>query len=163
VSDLQNSDNNFTIRRGSNKFVVDDIRKGAANIPELSSMVVGVPKTGSGGTIYWNPGSKLGGPNVAGNSGRPSFVGLAHEMFHARDANTGLRHPISDMALLGGHVYSATANEILKSDWSAVYQENQLRNEAGLPLRQLYKRSGVAADNPEMAPYFLQHSPFLYR
>lgn len=60
-------------------------------MPEIQS-VVGNAKgsNGSGGVISWNPLSTDGGIDVNGNTSRPAFVGLAHEMGHARDANRGL-------------------------------------------------------------------------
>lgn len=71
-------------------------REATANISELSSGLVGVPKSGSGETIFVNPNVKLGGVDMNGNRERPSFVGLAHELFHARDANFGRPYPSSD-------------------------------------------------------------------
>lgn len=50
---------------------------------------------------------------------------LAHEMFHGMDAN----HGILDNTLYKG---------IKRDEWQAVYNENCLRRELGLPLRTYY-------------------------
>ncbi len=58
--------------------------------------------------------------------GKTPFVDLAHEMFHALDANRGL--------LTGKKTHGIKNNE-----WQAVFRENTLRSQAGLPLRTNYQ------------------------
>src|SRR5690606_902328 len=61
VSDLQSSENSFTIMRGDNGFSATSPTLAAANLEEFSSELSGVSKMGSGGVIQFRPGSKLGG------------------------------------------------------------------------------------------------------
>ena len=80
---------------------------------------------GSGGTMYWDPvGSAL--PTTAGIKTAP-FADLAHEMFHGLDANRGL---LDDRAYLDPKVDRA--------EWQAVYRENTMRSQLGMPLRTHY-------------------------
>jgi RHS repeat-associated protein len=151
VSELQNSKNNFTIRRGSeNKFVASESRRSFGNIPEVMA-TVGVGGTtiagGSGGTIFWNPSNGTSGMNAAGNIDRPAFIGLGHEMAHARDANDGTLYPSDDYTnTQTGATYQAMQNGLKKSEWRAVYMENIIRMQAGVPLRVNYGLS----DNGEV-------------
>ena len=164
VSDLQSSENNFIIRRGDNGFTADNPKLAAANLGELSSELSGVSKMGSGGTIGFRPGSKLGGVDINGNRARPAFVGLGHELFHASDANLGVLHPSSDFSNpMTGLNYSATIDGLSKAEISAVNQENQLRNEIGLPLRQHYGIDQGKPSGPRLVPFFLQQATYLYR
>lgn len=52
---------------------------------------------------------------------------LAHEMFHALDANRGLLDHREEKG-------------IPRKDWQAVYRENILRGQMGLPLRTHYRK-----------------------
>ena len=75
---------------------------------------------GSGGTISWNPeGAVL--PTAEGGQ-VCATTDLAHEMFHALDANRGMM----DKRLEKG---------IERNEWQAVYHENILRKQMNLPLR----------------------------
>lgn len=94
---------------------------------------------GSGGTIYFNPSTTTSGFNTAGNRNRPSYIGLAHEMFHGRDANQGvLYNSKSYTNPISGGTYQSTHQGLLKAEWRAVYYENVLHGQAGLPLRTHY-------------------------
>ena len=79
---------------------------------------------GSGGTVQWNPsGTML--PTT--NGGKINAItDLAHELFHAKDANHGL-------------LDDRLENDIKRCEWQAVYGENMLRKEMKVPLRQYYK------------------------
>jgi hypothetical protein len=141
---LEESTNKFTIVRssGENSFVADNTAKGAANLPEFAGEFSSIAKSGTGGTINWNPSNTQGGLNVNGLTDRPSFVGLAHELFHGADADKGQLYPnIEDGAYsnpLTGFVYRDNWDGVPKGDYSAVSQENQLRGDLGIPLRSSY-------------------------
>ena len=123
VDELQNSDFTFIIRPGEvSQFNRDNTQGSVGNLIQQSreDQVVG-----SGGTIFWN------------SEGSPLFTqkgllinattDLAHEMFHGMDANHGL---------LDNRLYKG----IKKDEWQAVYNENRLRKELGIPLRAYYMK-----------------------
>ena len=141
VSELQNSTNNFTIKNGSaNQFVASNTTASFGNIPSLQNVTNGaLPTSGSGGTIYWNPNISTSGMNTAGTTDRPAYIGLGHEMAHGRDANQGILYLGSDYTNpLNGNSYQAQDQGLNKSEWRAVYFENIIRGQAGLPLRTNY-------------------------
>ena len=151
VTELQNSNNDFTIVKSSeNSFVPDSSRNSFANIPELQALVPNLSSTGSGGTINFNPNTTSSGFNTLGNTDRPGYVGLAHEMFHGRDSNQGVLYPSNDYM-----TYRATVNGLKKSEWRAVYYENILRSQAGLPLRTSYGIQLTPSGPQPMAPNML--------
>jgi len=142
LTEFQGSANNFTIMNSSNnpngnrsEFVASDPVKAYANqamtdpayatsYAALTSMGISLAG-GSGGTIYWNPlGTTLfttAGPQTN------STIDLAHEMFHGLDANR---------ELLDSRTYLDP--RIDRSEWQAVYRENTLREQLGVPLRTHY-------------------------
>ncbi|WP_455949620.1 M91 family zinc metallopeptidase [Odoribacter laneus] len=130
ISELSASTNNFTIMRSSNnEFKSSNIVKayGQQHIAENSAtyqmMGANYVSGGSEGTIYWNPkGASL--PTTVGMQNEP-FTVLGHEMFHGLDANRG--------TLISGEY-----NGVNKNEWQAVYRENVMRSQAGLPLRSHY-------------------------
>ena len=129
VSELQGSENNFTIMKGNNKFTVSDPNRayGAQHRTEntVAYQILGGAsfQGGSGGTIYWNPiGVSL--PTIAGMRNNP-FVVLGHEMFHGLDANRGT-------------MTDGTSQGLDNNEWQAVYRENVMRSQAGIPLRTHY-------------------------
>ncbi|WP_431160696.1 M91 family zinc metallopeptidase [Flagellimonas beolgyonensis] len=141
LTELQSSDNNFTIvEAAGSKFDATDNYKAYANqwatdpmqAKTYSMLQKGGKnfKDGSGGIINWNssgsPLITLGGTSTNGN------MDLAHEMFHALDANRGLLDDRLDSGLK-------------RSEWQATYRENILRGQLGLPLRSHYKASLNAA------------------
>jgi RHS repeat-associated protein len=141
VSELQNSTNNFTIKNGSsNSFTPSNQTASFGNIPSLQNVSNGtLPTGGSGGTIVWNPNISTSGMNTAGSTDRPAYIGLGHEMAHGRDANQGLLYIGSDYTNpLNGNSYLAQDQGLNKSEWRAVYFENIIRGQAGLPLRSQY-------------------------
>ena len=131
IQELSSSNNSFTIVKGGvSSFTPSDKIKahGIEAIIRFDRSVElgGIESVlgGSSGIITWNPwGSSL--PTTQGLR-VSSFVDLAHEMFHALDANRGL--------LTGEMSYGIKNNE-----WQAVYRENTLRRQAGLPLRTHYQ------------------------
>ena len=75
---------------------------------------------GSGGTIKWNPsGTKI--PTTEGGTIN-AMIDLAHEMFHAKDANHG-------------RLDDRLEKEIKRNEWQSIYYENILRIQLELPLR----------------------------
>ncbi|MEY4149468.1 MAG: hypothetical protein RL555_72 [Bacteroidota bacterium] len=141
VSELQGSKNNFTIKNGSsNSFSSSNQTASFGNIPSLQNVSNGtLPSGGSGGTIVWNPGISTSGMNTAGSTDRPPYIGLGHEMAHARDANQGTLYIGSDYTNpLNGNSYLAQHLGLNKSEWRAVYFENIIRGQAGLQLRSQY-------------------------
>ena len=138
VNELQNSSNNFTIRNGSvNSFIPSNAIAAYGNIPSLQNVSnVPLPANGSGGTIVWNPKIKTSGMNTAGDTYRPAYIGLGHEMAHGRDANEGVLYVSYDYTNpLNGNTYQAQHLGLNKSEWRAVYYENIMRGQAGIPLR----------------------------
>jgi hypothetical protein len=131
IQELSSSNNSFTIVRGDDdQFSASDIIKayGIERIVTFDSYVEynGLESVvgGSGGVITWNPnGVSL--PTTQGLTKTP-FADLAHEMFHALDANRGL---LTSEKTLG----------IKNNEWQAVYRDNTLRSQAGLPLRTHYQ------------------------
>ena len=141
LTELQGSDNNFNIvKSSSNSFVPDNTTASMANIPEIQAVSGNIAgSNGSGGTINFNPKTASSGFNTAGNMSRPGYVGLAHEMFHGRDANQGVLYYGSNYTNpITGATYQATHLGLEKSEWRAVYYENILRGQAGVPLRTNY-------------------------
>ena len=140
VSELQNSTNMFTIKSGDNAFVPKGPTKAGANLSEIQAVTGNTAgSTGSGGTIYWSANSTSGGLDLTGSTSRPAYIGLGHEMGHASDSNQGLLHFSSDYTNAStGATYFSTHNGLLKSEWRAVYRENLIRGQAGIPLRAHY-------------------------
>ncbi len=160
LSELQNSENVFTLEKSvENEFVPDNIYAAYANQwktdPNSAESYAALQKKGinfsggSGGTIYWNPN---GGTSVWEVGGKPvnrPYVFLAHEMFHGLDANRGLLDSRSHL-----HI------KVLRSEWQAVYRENILRQQMGLPLRTHYidKRDQYGNSIGPAGPYMLTPS-----
>ncbi|RFM27669.1 hypothetical protein DXN05_13240 [Deminuibacter soli] len=141
VGELQNSTNNFILKNGSaNSFTPSNLTASYGNIPSLQKVSNGaLPTGGSGGTIVWNPGITTSGMNTAGSIDRPAYIGLGHEMAHGRDANQGTLYIGSDYTNpLNGNSYLAQDQGLNKSEWRAVYYENIIRGQAGIPLRSQY-------------------------
>ena len=143
LHELEGSENIFTIKSGyKSKFVSDNKRKAYANQfatdPKYASayesaLEKGVDLSGgTGGTIYWNSRGGTMVPEVGGGYANRPTVFLGHEMFHGLDANRGL---LDDRPHLG----------VKRSEWQAVYRENILRIQMGLPLRTNYKSEDIGA------------------
>ena len=140
VSELQDSENMFTIKKGNNSFKPNHFFNAGANLSEVQT-ATGNKKgsSGSGGVIYWNANSTTGGIDINGNINRPAFISLAHEMAHASDANKGVLHFSKDFtSQLTKTSYYPKYNGLLKSEWRAVYRENLIRRQLGIPMRAYY-------------------------
>jgi RHS repeat-associated protein len=141
IDELVGSKNVFIIEKGSkNDFIPKSTSKAGANIPEVQSVTGNtLGSKGTGGKISFNPYSTESGFNTEGNRSRPAYIGLAHELFHSRDANQGVLHFANNFtSLLSGSTYYATQSGLEKSEWRAVYFENVLRGQLGLHLRTHY-------------------------
>lgn len=91
----------------------------------------------AGAYVFWNPSSMGGAPDQRGDTVRPAFIGLAHELAHISDVWHGTinRKPwmkLSDEE--GGYV------EVSYAELYATHIENKIRAENGLPLRVSYAR-----------------------
>ena len=134
LTDLCDSKNKFYIKKGSNGFEHDDSQKAYKNQytsdPDLKSKYDAIKarkedafEGGSGGTIFWTGKGEIL-PTTKGGQ-RNKITDLAHELFHAMDAN----HGRLDDRLVDG---------VSISDWQAVYNENILRGQMRAPLRTHY-------------------------
>ena len=80
--------------------------------------------------IIWDPTSSTGGPDQAGNTTRPSYIGLGHEMAHVQDV-WNKTYDASTWTTIGNKT-------IPNAEKYATHVENQLRSEHGLSLRTHY-------------------------
>ena len=134
---LEGSDLNFTVQRGSNKFVPNSVaRAGLARVSPAHAAAAS-----SDGTIYWNPGAKSSGPNQLGNTARPNFLGLTHELGHASMAEQGM----SDYSLFAPGHADPNLSRVTNDEFNAVHIENQVRSEYNIPLREFYTRDATGA------------------
>ena len=166
ISELQGSKNVFTIERARKNEFKPSKHNNAyrheleRDEPATYAILTKDGKSiagGSGGTIFWSPSKSTSHAFELGNDdpvSRP-FIFLAHEMFHALDANRG-------------RLYSKVVDGVKGSEWQAVYRENILRDQLKLPLRTHYKRTEQIMDkepniNKPTGPYMLtpDHKPLL--
>ena len=85
----------------------------------------------NGSYVTWNASDTEGGLNTAGNTTRPAYIGLGHELAHIQDIWRG--------TVVGGE----WANGVPNTEKYATHVENQLRSEHKLPLRTHY---GITSD-----------------
>ena len=156
ISELQNSENMFIIKGGDeNGFKPKNSFKSYANIKEIQEITgIFVGSNGSGGTIIWNQTNETSGIDVNGNTTRPAYIGLGHEMAHASDSNKGLLYPSKDYPETNA-IYCSQKDGLLKSEWRAVYTENLIRGEANIPLRSHYGVETFGGKNYEIGPRLL--------
>ena len=119
ISELQSSTNNFIIKKGQSKFTAANNHKAYSNQfmndPSVAStkevlLKAGIDLSGgSGGVISWNPNGSILATLNGGTISEETD--LAHEMFHALDANRGL-------------LDKRSYNGLERSEWQAVYREN---------------------------------------
>ena len=85
-------------------------------------------------TIMFDPSSKNGGLNTRGQTARPTFIGLGHEMAHGLDDFRGTLN----LSRIPGQTF--TYAEHFSTD-----MENKLRAEHSLPLRTHYGINAAGA------------------
>lgn len=148
---LESSANSFTIVKGaSNSFRPDNVLSSFANIPEVQAVMGNTAgSTRAGGTINFNPSLGTGGFNIQGTRDRPAYIALGHELIHGRDANNGVLYPSQSHTSATDAVYQSDQQGLLKVEWRAVYYENIMRGQAGVPLRTHY---GVQATQNGFQP-----------
>ncbi|GHV35820.1 hypothetical protein FACS1894178_6210 [Bacteroidia bacterium] len=86
--------------------------------------------------LSWQPSVLTSAMNTGGNSNRPAFIGLGHEMAHIQDAWNGTKDKSTWFVSPGGKVVS-------NSEKYATHIENQLRAENGIPLRTHYANERI--------------------
>jgi hypothetical protein len=130
LSELISSQNVFNIRKtsGSNSFRPKSVAQaGLALNPNLPN---GFNVSGTGGTIFFNPNSTSGGLNTRGETSRPAFIGLGHELLgHGLSANRGF----ADYRVANSQFPGVTNDEFFACD-----MENRIRAEHFLSLRAFY-------------------------
>ncbi|WP_299464633.1 RHS repeat-associated core domain-containing protein [uncultured Microscilla sp.] len=156
VSELQGSNNTFTIfhasnNKGVNEFSSDNTIRAHANQirtdPQATVQLATLTRLGTnlsggaGGKVYWEPsGKKMF--TTSGAQKNTSMI-LAHEMFHGLDANRGL---LDTRRHLG----------VARREWQAVYRTNLVRSQLNLPLRTHYiKRKDVNGNMTPAGPRML--------
>ncbi|MFC0262377.1 M91 family zinc metallopeptidase [Fontibacter flavus] len=115
---LEGSDFNYTIQKGRNRFEPSSVARAglALQAPSMAAMA------GSGGDIFWKPGTSNSGPNQLGNTARPSFIGLTHELGHASMAEQGRK---DFLFFAPGHA-DPNLSRVTNDEFNAVHIENHL-------------------------------------
>jgi hypothetical protein len=108
VSNLENSKTYTTIRDGGNSAL--------------------------GTSVSWDPNESSSGLDAAGNTSRPSYIGLAHELAHSWDL-------ISDGSLDQGEWFQMGGKSIPLAEQYSMHVENQIRAENGIALRVYYGKT----------------------
>ena len=134
ISELQSSNNIYTIENGesqfnnsnkykayANQFATDPTQAGTLDLLTQSGIDI---SGGSGGAVQWNPSGGL--LSTVNGMQTNAITDLAHEMFHALDSNRGL-------------LDDRLENDVKRDEWQAVYRENILRSQLGNPLRNFYQ------------------------
>ncbi|GAP66772.1 RHS repeat-associated core domain protein [Mizugakiibacter sediminis] len=88
---------------------------------------------GKGSTVSYDPESKVGGKDANGSRVRPAYVGLAHELGHARAIDIGRQS--YDMG-------SGKPGTTPPSEIHSMANENMVRQEQNLPVRPSYYDDG---------------------
>lgn len=134
VQELDHSDHDFFIQSGTednfdpkNRMMAD-----ASVSNRLKDNLIAKNGVGSGGTINWSQ-QDLRLPTTTTDLTSKVLI-LGHEMGHALDSNRGkLDSRINETSKKAGENFK-------RSEWQAVYRENLMRSELGLPLRTHYGR-----------------------
>ena len=132
ISTLSSSDNSFIIKKGTNGFKADNYAKAQCltQNPNASEYI----KVGCGGIIYWNPNITESVPDEKGQTSRPAYIGLAHELGHGYVANNGTANYTRFMP----NHFDIEFQGIRYDEFNAIKIENSIRKELGLPLRKSY-------------------------
>ena len=135
IEELDHSNNDFYIESGTE----DEFKAKSAAMADINTSnklkdnLIEKNGIGSGGTITWTEeGMRI--PTTTGDNTSAEII-LGHEMAHALDANRGKSdRTINETSKKVGENFS-------RNEWQAVYRENLIRSELGLPLRTHYGRS----------------------
>ncbi len=111
VGELQSNAATTNIMKGANAFNESGDASGLTNV------------------VRWDPGNTSGGPNEKGNTSRPAFIGLGHELGHSFDK-------VSDGKINYAPWPGVTGAR--KAEMFATHIENMLRAENQIPLRTHY-------------------------
>jgi RHS repeat-associated protein len=111
--------------------LIGDLQRGASF--SISKFGGGNSTATNGSGIKWDPSeTRPQQPNANGTTGRPAWVGLAHELGHQWDLQTNARTNLTTW-------YTATNGEVVtNSEKIATWWENRVRAENGLGLREFY-------------------------
>ncbi|WP_157304024.1 DUF6443 domain-containing protein [Chitinophaga tropicalis] len=149
-------DSNGSLYTGDNKFAaqvtkaLSDLETGGqtgkklvADLSDLNTnMSVQIAQGPSNGAdrqngryVHWNPASLTSAPDEKGNTNRPAFIGLAHEMAHVRDVwnNTINRNTWKTVTDPNG-----APEAIPNAELYSTHIENLIRAENNVPLRAFY-------------------------
>ncbi len=111
--------------------------------------------------VSWDPNNKgLNIPNADGSSGRPSYIGLGHELAHKEDRWKG--------TINNGDWFSASQTGSSSISYAEIYsthRENQLRSEHGLTLRSHYSpdASGTPDESTRVIIRGTSNSKFVFQ
>ena len=115
----------------------------------LSVQIAQGPSNGAdsqnGKYVHWNPNSQASAPDEKGNTNRPAFIGLAHEMAHVRDLwnNTMNRNTWKTITDPNG-----AAQAIPNAELYSTHIENLIRAENNVPLRAFYGVDASGSGEP---------------
>jgi RHS repeat-associated protein len=141
VNKLVSSTSNYTIRRGDNRFEANSTTAAQRARTSPNALMPPQDNIGRGGTIYWRPSGTTGGPDQNGNTSRPAFIGLTHELGHAESASRGMQ----DNSFFAPNHPQVEFQRIKNDEYNAAHWENRVRSEHQLPLREFYTRDSNGA------------------
>jgi len=123
--------------------LISDLQQGGNFTVSKTSAGNSTSPGGSG--VNWNPAAANSNqPNSDGTTGRPAWIGLAHELGHQWDLQQNGRTNLSTW-------YTASNGEqVTNSDKIATWWENRIRAEHGIGLRENY--SFITSSNGSLQP-----------
>ena len=137
--------------RGKVKRGLDKVKNGGADGNNLVTELVNNSQTvdivrddnsfsakGLSRTLSWNPSDGDGGLDVNGNTARPSFIGLSHELGHAYDAIVRKEYNLKEWVSGSG---------VAVAEKYASHVENMIRSENGIALRANYSNTSNPSYN----------------
>ena len=132
-----------TIREGKfGRFLVNSLMKSR----NLLQIVRGQKNSSDFNGVSWNPNNTNGGMDTNGQTYRPSYIGLSHELGHVydfwNDLTTGVW--LSNLKKEDG-----SFRNIMNSDKYAISWENLIRSEHGIAMRKYYS---INEDGTPFAP-----------
>jgi hypothetical protein len=118
------------LESSGNDHVIKKNKGSSSNTPnntnDANSPAAGGTGNGTGSTTQWDPSHQM---TYSDGVKRDPCAALFHELVHAKDADTGMRDPRTNLPGNNG----IKANEV-----KATGTENKYRKEKGLPLRKKY-------------------------